>query len=296
MPLILSHTWGVAMTLLVAAKIPTDNLNPKRRPIRFQEKGIVMLADTRITYPGSPRREDDARKIWPVAGRALIGYTGSALTAEPALAGSCKALEEYGWDQPDPIVSAIRNYLVHFHRRNPAPRPTTVLVAVRNSVGRLMMYELSAADGFQIQLRDSVIVRGSGESCFMKQLPVEIEQITQQWSAPAKSRLKIVSEKGRPRAVPRSPTEKIPIRLIDVVTLLTGTADFVVQKAGLHSVGGLTYVRGLNKEGIISFMGKRRSAETGKWYDMTPADLRTYSEIESKVYDIPSVDELGQRC
>ncbi|MCH8154387.1 MAG: hypothetical protein IH786_03840 [Proteobacteria bacterium] len=282
------------MTLLVASKVPTSHLNPNRRPIRFEESGIVMLADTRITYRDSPQKEDDARKIWPLAGRAIAGYTGSVLTAEPALAGCYSALQQHRWEQSNTIVLAIKNYLIHFHGKNLAPRQTTVLVGAREVSGRFNMYELSSANGFEIQLRDGVIPRGSGGKTFCQQLPVEIECTTQQWAARARSGFKFVLRDGRPHAVRASPSEKIPVRLVNVATLLVSTADLVVQKAGLKSVGGLTYVRGLNADGIVPFVAKRKSAADGKWYDVTPDDVRTYSEITGLAYEIPPMDEFGQ--
>jgi hypothetical protein len=91
------------MTLLVAAKVLSKNLNPESRPIQFLERGIILAEDTRFIYPGS-EVIDDAQKNYTFGDWALAGYSGLVDVAERALICSTIAHNHHNWQRPDRLT------------------------------------------------------------------------------------------------------------------------------------------------------------------------------------------------
>lgn len=281
------------MTLCVAAKVPSKRLNPKRRPLRFIEKGLVLVADTRFTYPPGPRVIDDAQKLWWLADWVIAGYAGDVEIAEPALLSVHNAIEHHGWRKSVTIALAVKNYLRYWHRKVSDRRRATsvdVLLGIRSGNSRFRLYWLNSANGYRVQERDGIFQRGSGADSFKKAIEVEIDHFTSQWSAPARSGYKLEDQEGRVACVPRKPSDLVDVRLIDVECLLMGTVDLIVQKAGLADVGGLTQVLALTKDGVYSPKGKRLGAVDGRWHDLTTRDVRSNLHIAQTRYKVPYMD------
>jgi hypothetical protein len=76
--------------------------------------------------------------------------------------------------------------------------------------------------------------------------------------------------------------------------LMMAVTDDVVRDGSLPTVGGFVQSVSFTKDGFAPIYGSLRSAGGRSWRSMTQQDLRSYSEIAKKRYDIPSVNHKGR--
>ena len=233
------------MTLLVGITVPSRRLNPMRRAIRFCEPGIIIAADTRFSYWPETRTVDDAQKLWPLGDKAFAGYAGDVEVAERALLSAHVATRYHQqWDDLDFIVSALRSYLRFWHREVSYRRsvhPTTVLLGVALPRGGWRLFRLCGDDEFRLRQRTGLVTTGSGKAAFDRAFVREVDRFTRRWAAATRS-----------DSVRRTPSGSVDVPLLRVVNLIVSTADIVVAKEGLPTVGGWTQIITLSAEGMYS--------------------------------------------
>lgn len=285
------------MTLLVGITIPSRALNPKRRPIRFGEPGVIIAADTRFSYPSGSRPVDDAQKLWPIGDRALGGYAGDVKVAECALQSAYTATRHHRlWDDLDFVAKTVRTYLRFWHdeySRRRGVQPTTVLLAIAPPRGRARLYRLSSGDRYRLRQRTGVEIAGSGTAAFERAFPREVDGYTRQWAASARSGYDVVTGDGGPVLEPRTTSAPFDVSLLDVVNLVVATVDLVVTKEGIPTVGGWTQVITLSAGGMAAPRA-RMSSDDVHWRDATRHVLQGQTEIAGGSFDAPFMDERGR--
>jgi hypothetical protein len=161
---------------------------------------------------------------------------------------------------------------------------------------KFCLYELRTENEYSPLERDGIIMAGSGALAFEEAFDVEVRGVASQWAASYSSGLKVKPDKdGRPTCVPRHPQEFCPVNLDAVVTLIGSTVDIVVNRKDIATVGGLTQIKALDKNGIVNYMGFLKQENGGKWSEFTARsrDLRTDSEISNIPYDLPYMSKSG---
>ena len=264
------------MTLLVAVKVPARRLNPKKRPLQFSEKGIVIAADTRFSFRPGKRTVDDAQKLWPLGDHAFSGYAGDVEVAEKALLSAYAALGHHRrWDDQRYITSAVSTYLRHWHQDASARRPvgpTVVFLGLWSSKGRGRLFTLHSEHDFHLHEHLGVITEGTGASHFETLFDQEVDHITHQWAA-------------SPR-----PGDLMDIRIIDVALLVASSVDRTVQEAGLADVGGWTQMMTLSKQGMFAPRAHAVDGEA-KWRPITRRTFRSYADMRARSFEAPLLDE-----
>ena len=281
------------MTLLVAVKIPTKNLNPSKRPLRFIEPGIIIAADTRFSYRPGTKVVDDAQKLWPLCDTAFAGYAGDVEISERALLSAhCAVRENRRWDDPGYVTSALRAYLRYWRRVFSARRkiwPIIIFLGLRTPNGRFKLFELRDDKNFDLLPRSGMRAEGTGAERFKPVFDQEVDHITHGWAAPARSGYKFVQGDAGVEMLPRTPSDLIEIPMISVANLILAAVDVVVDKAGLKDVGGWTQLITLSERGMIA--PKARRSRTGaEWVDITRHELRSRTEMTGAEFEVPLLD------
>jgi hypothetical protein len=299
------------MTLLVAAKIPSKRLNPKRRPIRFCEPGIVIAADTRFTWtwPNGQREVvDDAQKGWPLGNRTYAAYAGDAQLGERAILGARSACaKNKKWDNASYTLSALSKYLRRFAEeaeqnwRRPI-EPTIVIVAVRKAHGkkeRFRLYRLGHDDAFEPREREWVI-EGDGRKYFEAEvLDKELDHFTRGKAAPALSGYKTVIHDGQLALARRGPRDLIDVPLISIANLIGSMVGCVIDDGSIPTVGGLVQLTTLGVQGIIHPRITGSSDGGATWAPITRhEDFRSHTDMlhrytggKEAEFVIPTLDE-----
>ena len=251
------------MTLLVAVKVPAKNapikwLNPAKRPLRFTEPGIIIAADTRFSWNGRGPT-DDSQKLWPLGDRTFSGYAGEVCVAEKAVLSAFSALRHHGrCDDREFTILVTKKYLEYWERearRDRAPGllgPTIVFVGHLTATGVPKLYRFASDEQFKPRERTGVLAEGTGRDIYRRIWPAEVDHITWQWSAPARSGLKIVERDGRPEAVRRDQDDFIDIPMLSVANMVGATADRAIHEAGRSDVGGGGQLMTLSEKGMYS--------------------------------------------
>lgn len=287
------------MTLLVAVKIPTRKLNPVRRPIEFVEKGILMIADTRLSKMRGDKLEgtvDDARKIWGVADCALAGFTGSFIVAEPAIISAHFALMDRTHRPRRIILTIIENSLKHFqveaNKKYGNVGATMLFLGLKTGAGSFRLFQFDSRKNFKREERDGVIFSGSGENEFAKRFPKEIDHFTKQWMNQLFG-YRIEPKQGQYVCLPSPHGEKFEVDMVKCSMPISAVLDNIVESKNISSVGGFVQLIKFTKDGFSPIYAHVRSMETGKWRMATLPDLRSYSEIDRTRHYVPSFDIEG---
>jgi hypothetical protein len=285
------------MTLLVAVKVPTRELNPMKRPIRFIEPGIVIVADSRFSHVSGANRIDDAQKLWPLNSFACAGYAGDVAMAEKALLSSHVALRHSDRGQdPNYVTMAVATYLQYWQitiSKQRRVEPTTVLVGFHAPGRRPRLFRLQHYDGYVPRQPSGRIAVGSGASHFNFVFSQEVEHVTYAWAAPARTGYKIEVEHGIPTLLPRHSSDLINIPTISVANLVVSSVDRSFHEDGLSDVGGMTQVITLTDQGM--YFPSVRGSDTGaEWYDVTQHELRSSSEMGGGQFEVPLLDKFGK--
>ena len=286
------------MTLLVAAKIPTRHLNPYRRPIKFVEKGILMVADTRLSlFRGKEFDDafDDSRKLWEIADCALAGFCGPYLVAEPAIVAAHFNLMKRSHRPWKLVVKMMENLLKFFHqdaKKNIGQiDPTVVFLGVKTGKSSFRLFEIHSGRGVKRAERDGVIVEGTGKEEFKRRFPGEVDDRSKQWSEQL-SGYKIVEIDGKVCCVPSGADEKYEVNLVALSSVISAVVDDIVVSRQVRTVGGSMQIIKFTEGGFERIGNYVRSTQ-GQWREATLPGLRSYSEIGMKAYCIPLVDDDG---
>ena len=288
------------MTLLVAVKVPSKELNPKRRPLRFNEPGIVMVADTRFTWKSGKvtvRTDDDAQKWWPLGNWICAAYAGDSELAERALLCTRSACAHNGmWDDPDYTLGAVSKLLRYYNDeigKQRRPFRTRVAMGLRNDKGRFKLYLLDCAEDFRPRERAGLVVIGTGEGYFNKEVvEKEIDHFTFGKAAPVRSGYKIVLRDGQPALAKREPSDLIDVPMIAAAGLIAGMVDRVVREAGLEDVGGQTLLVTLSAQGMYSPHVVISSDQGASWQSITRHDdFRSYTDMSGGEFVGPLLDD-----
>ncbi|MHC4066309.1 MAG: hypothetical protein ACYSUI_17670 [Planctomycetota bacterium] len=259
-------------------------------------EATFIYADTRFSRVGG-KADDDGIKVWPLGNWAVAGFSGDVELGERSLVSLALSVEEHRFERHESVAGAAKNWLRYYHTNLTQCRPvipTDVLLGMYDCAGDRFFLDLfSDSAGFEPARRAGVCVMGSGANAFLSTFPEEVDHITFGWAASARSGYKLVkTDNGRTACVPFEPTDRVPIHSIAVATLLQATADLIVQKADIPTVGGLLQGYCLDRTGLQQFCGRRCSQE-GEWKPITAAQLRSSAEIEHRKYQIPPMDEAG---
>jgi hypothetical protein len=209
------------MTLVLAIKVPSRQLNPKRRPLRF-EPGIVVAVDTRFTYPQTPGSfRDDAQKLWPIGHHSFATYAGEVELAERAiLLTQAACMEHNKLNDSKYTRSALKTLLRHISGSR-GFGSTVIIYGARTNDGRFLLHRLSSDDNFEPRQRDGFIVEGSGAAFAAPHvLGAEIEALTLGWSQPAKSGYKIETHGKALFIEKRGPADLENVSLISISALV----------------------------------------------------------------------------
>lgn len=281
------------MTLCVAVTVPCKALNPVRRPLGFSEPGIVVAADTRFSWLDGSKVVDHGIKTWPLSYWAIAGFSGDVELGEAALFSMRLTLRELGFRSHDRIVQGTRNWLLYYERTFSHSRdvlPTEVLVCTYDAgIVRFFLRVLSSQDSFTPRRREGVSPIGSGVARFRQAFRSEVDHYTSQWAASARAG-RLVQVGKHVVFEPWRPGDRGNVPLIGVASLVVATLDSVLQKADVARVGGLVQAFILSKTRLVTVRNRRRSHE-GTWEDVTAQELRAYSKIVCRRYEIPCMRE-----
>ncbi len=284
------------MTLCVAVQSPCKALNPVRRPLELPEV-VILYADTRFSRMRGKKHEvysDAGIKVWPVGDSGVAGFSGDVELGEVSLFSLGLTVGEHGFRDADKIALAAKVWLIHYHsvlNYDRTTAPTEVLLGMFDADrDRFFLYRLSSDKGFEPTRRSGVCAVGTGADEFCSAFRTEVVHMTFGWAAPARSGYKMLkTDDGKPFIDRFGPNDRIPIRSIDVAGLVQATADLVVKKSGIATVGGSLQGYCLDRTGLQWFEGKRRSQD-GTWQSITATDRLSYSEMAQKKYEIPHMN------
>lgn len=302
------------MTLLVATKVPSPWLNPKRRPIRFSERGIVIAADTRFTWEwrdGRLKLDDDAQKGFPLGDWTYAAYAGDAQLAEWSILGTYSACKDNGkFDNLRYILRALNKYLEYFTNRAEAEwgrrtEPTSVVVAAVKATARkerLKLYQLNFDTGFRPLERERIVI-GDGRKYFESEVfDQEIDKFTKGKLSSARSSRKSSLQENEDSRAHRGKNELIEVPLLSVAGWIGDMVGRVIDDANILTVGGRVQLITLSGKGIYS-PHVIRSSDGGKnWRGVTQHEdfrghtdaIRDFTKVEQAEIVIPSLNEYGQ--
>ena len=225
------------MTLCVAATAPEAIPRAYRRMLRI-EPGIVLVSDTRFTYPSGWPAQDDGLKVAPVVPWAIAGFSGLGQIAEPALGRLADELADATPIKPSDLAVRAGMYLreswakfesAYATRRPSPPLDTAVLIGIRDTrTGKFLLYLLegtglqSPTERFVPQQRSGALAIGSGASRFRGCFEAEITFVAQRW---------VEGVRGKPRAAQE-------VSLQDCVLPVVATLDAIVEGGSDPAVGG----------------------------------------------------------
>lgn len=282
------------MTVCIAVTVPCKALNPLRRPLEFSEPGIVLAADTRFSWVDDSRVVkvvDDGIKIWPLSDWAIAGFSGDVELGEVALFSMRLSLRRLGFRNHNKIAQGTQTWFLYYERNlGRDPKPTEVVLCTYDAaIDGFFLYVLSSQDSFRPKRREGVWPIGSGTKRFIQAFRGEVDHYTSRWEASAQAgRLVQIGENVAFEAW--KPGDCYSVKLIEVASLVLATLDSVLRKADLATVGGLVQAFMLLNTGWV-ILGSRRRSDEGTWEDVTARDLRSYSEVDHRRYEIPRMRE-----
>lgn len=288
------------MTLLIAIKVPSRELNPRRRPLCFTEPGIVMAADTRFSWTERSGRiigtSDNAQKGWPLGDRIYGIYAGDAEVAERAIFCTRSACNEHNKrDNAQYTLSALHKLLKYFSDevRQPGHRtvaPTVVVVGMclpRARRPKAKMFLLSYKTGFQPEERDGLLTEGTGSKYFTEEvLDREIDEFTRSKSSQLHPR------SNTSRFSNRQPAELIDVSLLSVAGWIAFMADRVILEASLPTVGGQVQLTTIGPNGIYHPHAIESSDSGSSWRQLTRHDdFQGHTDMRGSEFIGPLLDK-----
>ena len=223
------------MTAVIGIKVPSANLNPKRRQVAFQEDGIILVADTRFTSNSQPL-PGDGLKVGPLARNAIAGYSGDVTIAERALKLAVQRASRSSL-APDPVQ--LQRFLQQAWKFTSTTRPpfgTTVLLGTYYRAPRL--YRLDSLDGFTPRLRDGPETIGHGGARFHELLDENLDWLTQSWQARARQPQFEIGANGMPIKIAESGNDPFPLGLVELSMAASMSLDELIQEESDPTVGG----------------------------------------------------------
>lgn len=166
-------------------------------------------------------------------------------------------------------------------------------MGLRNDKGRFKLYLLDCAEDFLPRERAGLVVIGTGEEYFNKEVvEKEIDHFTFGKASPVRSGYKIVLQDEQPALAKRDPSDLIDVPMIAVAGLIASMVDRVVKKAGLEDVGGQTLLVTLSAQGMYTPHVVISSDQGASWRSVTRHDdFRSHTDMSSGNFVGPLLDE-----
>jgi ATP-dependent protease HslVU (ClpYQ) peptidase subunit len=204
------------MTALIAIRVPSKALNPKRRQISCIEPGVILAADTRITK-GTRPLDGDGQKLGTLPGRAIAGFSGDVYVADTALerlTASVEANQNIGHFE---LATTLQKQLARTWTEIVDRKPIRTTVVLGTFVDSPRLYVFDTKDNFAPQLRDGCEFAGSGANALRERFNENFDWMTQSWHNRARQPQFDINKKGEITKVTDEGKDPFPIRLIDLV-------------------------------------------------------------------------------
>lgn len=258
------------MTALVAIRVPSKALNPKRRQISCVEPGVILAADTRITK-GTRPLDGDGRKLGKLPGSAIAGFSGDVYVADTALERLTASVEANQSIDHFELATMLQKQLARTRNEIVDRKPIRTTVVLGTFFDTPRLYVLDTKDNFTPQLRDGLEFAGSGADALQEQFAENVDWMTQNWHNRARQPQFAVTNRGEIRKVSTEGKEPFPIRLIDLVNIVCMSLEGVFVQNKTPSVGGKIQCVVLRKSGA-SWPIAMGSGDDGKTWQRKNAD------------------------
>lgn len=280
------------MTLILAAKVPSNRLNPKQRPLRF-EPGLILVSDTRFTWSSAKPAQDDGRKWWSIGDRSFAAFAGDVELAEKTIIFAREAcLEHHRVDEKYSGV-AIQTLGRWFKKNMRATGSTEIVYGIRNEAGRFKMFLFKSDNEFEPEERDGIVAMGSGRKFVEARIDANIDALM--YGFYQRGRLKLVPRGDGEHSVEElGPSDTVPISIFEILDILGIVADEAVQQSGISTVGGRVSALTLTDQGLKALKMAVLDEGASDWRLATPNfSLRGLAEATNRTYTGPLLNPNG---